>query len=260
MGGVSLDVNEDGLIDFVKKPQIGAKGLVWAKYNEDKTFKSSVDKFYTQEDLKSWAIEMNAKPGDLMLVLSGDDTQTRSALSELRLKLGEDLGLRDNSVFSPLWIVDFPLLEWDDDGQRYHAMHHPFTSPIPEEIELLETEPGKVRANAYDMVINGVELGGGSIRIHDKEIQQKMFQALGFSPEEARAQFGFLMDAFEYGAPPHGGIAFGFDRICALFGGTESIRDYIAFPKNNSGRDVMIDTPAPISGDQLEELHIQLRS
>jgi aspartyl-tRNA synthetase len=250
----------DALTDYVRRPQIGAKGLVYVKCNQDGNYKSSVDKFFTQDDLKQWAEVFDAGNGDLLLILAGKSGQTRKALSELRLKLGEDLGLRDNSVFAPLWVVDFPLLEWDGDSQRYHAMHHPFTSPIPEEIGLLETEPGKVSANAYDMVINGVELGGGSIRIHDKEIQQKMFNALGFSPEEARAQFGFLMDAFEYGAPPHGGIAFGFDRICALFGGTESIRDYIAFPKNNSGRDVMIDTPAPISGDQLEELHIQLRS
>jgi aspartyl-tRNA synthetase len=250
----------DALTDYVRRPQIGAKGLVYVKCNQDGNYKSSVDKFFTQDDLKQWAEVFDAGNGDLLLILAGESGQTRKALSELRLKLGEDLGLRDNSVFAPLWVVDFPLLEWDGDSQRYHAMHHPFTSPIPEEIGLLETEPGKVSANAYDMVINGVELGGGSIRIHDKEIQQKMFNALGFSPEEARAQFGFLMDAFEYGAPPHGGIAFGFDRICALFGGTESIRDYIAFPKNNSGRDVMIDTPAPISGDQLEELHIQLRS
>lgn len=250
----------DALTDYVRRPQIGAKGLVYVKCNQDGTFKSSVDKFYTQDDLKQWAELFGAKNGDLILILAGDSGQTRKALSELRLKLGADLSLRDNSVFAPLWVVDFPLLEWDDESQRYHAMHHPFTSPIQEEIELLDTDPGKVKANAYDMVINGVELGGGSIRIHDKEIQKKMFHALGFSPEEAKAQFGFLMDAFEYGAPPHGGIAFGFDRICALFGGSESIRDYIAFPKNNSGRDVMIDTPAPISGDQLDELHIKLRS
>lgn len=250
----------DALTDYVRRPQIGAKGLVYLKCNQDGTFKSSVDKFYTQDDLKQWAELFGAKNGDLILILAGDSGQTRKALSELRLKLGADLSLRDNSVFAPLWVVDFPLLEWDDESQRYHAMHHPFTSPIQEEIELLDTDPGKVKANAYDMVINGVELGGGSIRIHDKEIQKKMFHALGFSPEEAKAQFGFLMDAFEYGAPPHGGIAFGFDRICALFGGSESIRDYIAFPKNNSGRDVMIDTPAPISGDQLDELHIKLRS
>ncbi len=250
----------DALTDYVRRPQIGAKGLVYAKCNPDGTYKSSVDKFFTQDDLQQWAELFEAEKGDLLLILAGEPSQTRKALSELRLKLGEDLGLRDNSKFAPLWVVDFPLLEWDEESQRYHAMHHPFTSPTPEEIDLLDTEPGKVKANAYDMVINGVELGGGSIRIHDKEIQQKMFHALGFSPEEAKAQFGFLMDAFEYGAPPHGGIAFGFDRICALFGGTDSIRDYIAFPKNNSGRDVMIDTPSPISDDQLNELHIQLRS
>ncbi len=250
----------DALTDFVRRPQVGAKGLVYVKCNQDNTYKSSVDKFFNQEDLSKWAEVFGAQSNDLLLILAGESEQTRKALSELRLKLGEEMGLRDNSVFAPLWIVDFPLLEWDEESQRYYAMHHPFTSPNPGEIELLETEPGKVNANAYDMVINGVELGGGSIRIHDKEIQQKMFKALGFSPEEARAQFGFLLDAFEYGAPPHGGIAFGFDRICALFGGTESIRDYIAFPKNNSARDVMIDAPSPISGEQLEELHIQLRS
>jgi aspartyl-tRNA synthetase len=250
----------DALTDFVRRPQVGAKGLVYVKCNQDGSFKSSVDKFFSQEDIGKWAEAFGAKPNDLLLLLAGESEQTRKALSELRLKLGGEMGLRDNSVFAPLWIVDFPLLEWDEESQRYYAMHHPFTSPNPGEIELLETEPGKVNANAYDMVINGVELGGGSIRIHDKEIQQKMFRALGFSPEEARAQFGFLLDAFEYGAPPHGGIAFGFDRICALFGGTESIRDYIAFPKNNSARDVMIDAPSPISGDQLQELHIQLKS
>jgi aspartyl-tRNA synthetase len=250
----------DALTDFVRRPQVGAKGLVYVKCNQDGSFKSSADKFFSQEDIGKWAEAFGAKPNDLLLLLAGESEQTRKALSELRLKLGGEMGLRDNSAFAPLWIVDFPLLEWDEESQRYYAMHHPFTSPNPGEIELLETEPGKVNANAYDMVINGVELGGGSIRIHDKEIQQKMFRALGFSPEEARAQFGFLLDAFEYGAPPHGGIAFGFDRICALFGGTESIRDYIAFPKNNSARDVMIDAPSPISGDQLQELHIQLKS
>ena len=250
----------DALTDYIRRPQIGAKGLVYAKCNPDGTYKSSVDKFFTQDDLRQWAELFEAENGDLLLILAGEPNQTRKALSELRLKIGEDLGLRDNSKFAPLWVVDFPLLEWDEESQRYYAMHHPFTSPKSGEIDLLDTEPGKVKANAYDMVINGVELGGGSIRIHDKEIQQKMFHALGFSPEEAKAQFGFLMDAFEYGAPPHGGIAFGFDRICALFGGTDSIRDYIAFPKNNSGRDVMIDTPSPVSDDQLNELHIQLRS
>lgn len=249
----------DELTDFVRKPQIGAKGLIYIKCNEDGFFKSTIDKFFDQDDLKTWASLFGAGPGDLMFVLAGETNQTRKALSELRLKIAEDLGLRDNSIFKPLWVVDFPLLEWDEDTKRYHAMHHPFTSPKPDQMELLESNPAKVQANAYDMVINGVELGGGSIRIHDKHIQQKMFNALGFTPEEARAQFGFLMDAFEYGAPPHGGIAFGFDRICAMFGGSESIRDYIAFPKNNSGRDVMIDTPSPISREQLEELHIELK-
>ena len=250
----------DALTDFVRRPQVGAKGLVYVKCNQEGTYKSSVDKFFSQEDIGKWAEAFGAKPNDLLLILAGESEQTRKALSELRLKLGQEMGLRDNSVFAPIWIVDFPLLEWNEESQRYYAMHHPFTSPNPGEIELLETAPGKVNADAYDMVINGVELGGGSIRIHDKEIQQKMFKALGFSPEEARSQFGFLLDAFEYGAPPHGGIAFGFDRICALFGGTESIRDYIAFPKNNSARDVMIDAPSSISGDQLQELHIQLKS
>jgi len=249
----------DTLTDFVRKPQIGAKGLVYVKCNEDGTFKSSVDKFFCQNDLKAWAESFEAKAGDLLLVLAGEKNRTQKAMSELRLKMGDDMNLRNNSDFAPLWVVDFPLLEWDEDSNRYYAMHHPFTSPKPEQIELLDSDPGVVKANAYDMVINGVELGGGSIRIHDKDIQQKMFKVLGFSPEEAKAQFGFLLDAFEYGAPPHGGIAFGFDRICALFGGTESIRDYIAFPKNNSMRDVMIDTPSPISEDQLEELHIKLR-
>lgn len=248
----------DALTDFVRKPQIGAKGLVYVKYNEDGTFKSSVDKFYSQEDLKSWAIEMNAKPGDLMLVLSGDKIQTRSALSELRLKMGHDLGLMDKNEFKVLWVLDFPLLEWDEDSQRYHAMHHPFTSPKPDDIDKLGTDPGNVKANAYDLVINGVEIGGGSIRIHDRGLQQKMFDALGFTKEEAKKQFGFLMDAFEYGAPPHGGIAFGFDRLCAMFGGSDSIRDYIAFPKNNSGRDVMIDSPSTVSKEQLDELGISL--
>jgi len=249
----------DELTDFIRKPQIGAKGLIYIKYNEDKSFKSTIDKFFTQEDLLSWADAFDANPGDLMLVLAGGKDQTRKALSELRLKIGDDLGLRDDTRYVPLWVVDFPLLEWDEESKRYFAMHHPFTSPKSDELDLLESDPGKVKANAYDMVINGVELGGGSIRIHNKNIQQKMFKALGFTPEEAKRQFGFLMDAFEYGAPPHGGIAFGFDRICALFGGSESIRDYIAFPKNNSGRDVMIDTPSVISKEQLDELHIELK-
>lgn len=250
----------DALTDFVKKPQIGAKGLVYIKCNADGSFKSSVDKFYSQDDLQVIAKKSQAKPGDLILVMSGDKNPTRSAMNELRLKLGDDLGLRNPDQFNVLWVVDFPLLEWDEETQRYHAMHHPFTSPKVEDIPMLDTEPGNVRANAYDMVINGVEIGGGSIRIHDKATQGLMFKHLGFTEDEARAQFGFLMDAFEYGAPPHGGIAFGFDRICALFGSADSIRDYIAFPKNNSGRDVMIDSPSPISGDQLDELQIKLKS
>lgn len=248
----------DELTDWVKRPQIGAKGLVYVRYNEDGSLKSSVDKFYSQEDLSAWAEAFGAKPGDLMLVLSGDAKSTRKQLSELRLKMGEDLGLRDRNVFKPLWVIDFPLLEWDEETQRYHAMHHPFTSPKREDIPLLETDPGSVRANAYDLVINGVEIGGGSIRIHDRATQQLMFTHLGFTPEEAQKQFGFLMEAFEYGAPPHGGIAFGFDRLCAIFGGSDSIRDYIAFPKNNSGRDVMIDSPSTISEDQLLELSIKV--
>jgi aspartyl-tRNA synthetase len=248
----------DALTDWVKRPQIGAKGLVYMKCNEDGTFKSSVDKFYTQEDLKAWAEKANAKAGDLILMLSGDAKTTRKQMSELRLKMGEELGLRDRNVFKPLWVVDFPLLEWDEETQRYHAMHHPFTSPKKEDIPLLETDPGAVRANAYDLVINGVEIGGGSIRIHDRPTQQLMFKHLGFSDEEAQKQFGFLMEAFEYGAPPHGGIAFGFDRFCAIFGGSDSIRDYIAFPKNNSGRDVMIDSPSTIAEEQLKELSIAL--
>lgn len=248
----------DAITDWVRRPQIGAKGMVYVKYNEDGTLKSSVDKFYSQEDLQSWAQAFSAEAGDLMLVLSGDTTEVRKQLSELRMKMGEDLGLRDRNVFKPLWVVDFPLLEWDEETKRYHAMHHPFTSPKREDIPLLETDPGKVRANAYDLVINGVEIGGGSIRIHDKKTQQMMFTHLGFTPEEAQKQFGFLLEAFEYGAPPHGGIAFGFDRLCAIFGGSDSIRDYIAFPKNNSGRDVMIDSPSPISEDQLDELSIAL--
>ncbi|MFD2199929.1 aspartate--tRNA ligase [Shivajiella indica] len=248
----------DDLTNWVKRPQIGAKGLVYVKCNSDGTFKSSVDKFYSHDDLKVWADKMGAKAGDLLLVLSGDEKSTRKQMSELRLKMGEELGLRDRTVFKPLWVVDFPLLEWDEETQRFHAMHHPFTSPKKEDIPLLESDPGSVRANAYDLVINGVEIGGGSIRIHDRPTQQLMFKHLGFSDEEAQKQFGFLMEAFEYGAPPHGGIAFGFDRLCAIFGGSDSIRDYIAFPKNNSGRDVMIDTPSSISDEQLKELSIRL--
>ena len=249
----------DALIDFVKRPQIGATGLIYAKYNEDGSFKSSVDKFYAAEDLQVWAEKLNAEPGDLMLVMAGEANKTRKALSELRLEMGTQLGLRDNSKFSCHWIIDFPLLEWDEESNRWHAMHHPFTSPLPEDISLLADQPGKVRANAYDMVINGVEVGGGSIRIHDKELQAQMFKTLGFTDEEAKEQFGFLMNAFTYGAPPHGGIAFGFDRLCALFGGIDSIRDFIAFPKNNAGRDVMIESPSTIDDTQLQELGIKLR-
>uniref|UniRef100_UPI004048DE0B aspartate--tRNA ligase n=2 Tax=Algoriphagus sp. TaxID=1872435 RepID=UPI004048DE0B len=248
----------DELTDWVKRPQIGAKGLIYVRYQLDGLFKSSVDKFYGQDQLKTWADACGAVPGDLILVLSGEEKTTRKQLSELRLKMGEDLGLRDRSVFVPLWVVDFPLLEWDEESQRFHAMHHPFTSPKREDIPLLETNPGSVRANAYDLVINGVEIGGGSIRIHDRATQQLMFTHLGFSDAEAQKQFGFLMEAFEYGAPPHGGIAFGFDRLCAIFGGSDSIRDYIAFPKNNSGRDVMIDSPSTLADAQLEELSIRV--
>ena len=248
----------DALTDFVRKPQVGAKGLVYVKYNEDGTIKSSVDKFYSEDDLRNWGKSFNSKPGDLLLILSGDDSPTRKALSELRLYMGDQLGLRTNGVFKPLWVIDFPLLEWDEDSKRFYAMHHPFTSPKPEDLIKLESDPGSVKANAYDLVINGVEIGGGSIRIHDKEVQQRMFKALGFTDSEAKHQFGFLLDAFQFGAPPHGGIALGFDRLCALFGGSDSIRDFIAFPKNNSGRDVMIDTPSDISEEQLKELAIKL--
>lgn len=248
----------DEITNWVKRPQIGAKGLVYVKCNEDGSFKSSVDKFYTQEDLAAWADMAGAEKGDLILVLSGDTNHTRKAMGELRLEMGSRLDLRDKDTFAPLWVLDFPLLEWDEESERYHAMHHPFTSPKTEDIPLLESKPGEVRANAYDMVINGVEIGGGSIRIHDRATQAMMFKHLGFTEEEAKAQFGFLMEAFEYGAPPHGGIAFGFDRICALFGGSDSIRDYIAFPKNTSGRDVMIDSPSRISPEQLKELSIDL--
>ena len=233
--------------------------MVYCRCNADGSYKSSVDKFYDQTALKSWADNMNAKPGDLMLILSGDTDRTRSALSELRLKMGSELGLRDRNIFKLLWVLDFPLLEWDEEAKRYHAMHHPFTSPNPEDQHKLTTDPGAVKANAYDMVINGVEIGGGSVRIHDKELQQQMFDALGFTKEEAQKQFGFLMDAFQFGAPPHGGIAFGFDRLCALFGGSDSIRDYIAFPKNNAGRDVMIDSPSTIFTEQLDELGLTLK-
>lgn len=246
----------DALTDWVKRPQIGAKGLVYCKVNEDGSFKSSVDKFFDEEAQAAWAAHAGAQPGDLILMLSGDLDKTRKQLNELRLHMGSALGLRDPKVFKPLWVVDFPLLEWDEETERYHAMHHPFTSPKPEHMAIIDTDPGAVRANAYDMVINGVEIGGGSIRIHDKGVQSRMFDLLGFTAEEAEAQFGFLMNAFQYGAPPHGGLALGFDRLCSLFGGSDSIRDFIAFPKNNSGRDVMIDAPSPIHEEQYEELHL----
>ena len=248
----------DELTEFVKKPQIGAKGMVYLRCEANGTFKSSVDKFYDEVELSKWAQKFNADAGDLILVLSGETEKTRKALGELRLLMGSQLGLRDKNTFSPLWVLDFPLLEWNEETQRYHAMHHPFTSPKREDMALLETDPGKVRANAYDMVLNGTEIGGGSIRIHDRSTQQLMFTQLGFSEAEAKKQFGFLMEAFEFGAPPHGGIAFGFDRLCSLFGGADSIRDFIAFPKNNAGRDMMIDTPSTISDEQLKELSIKV--
>jgi len=258
-GGAAYTRKEiDALVDWVRRPQIGAKGMVYAKYNEDGSFKSSVDKFYDQEDLLNWAAATGAKPGDLICVLSGDTNKTRTQLSALRMEIAQRLGLRKKDEFAPLWVIDFPLLELDDETGHYHAMHHPFTSPKPGQLELLDTDPGAVKANAYDLVLNGNEIGGGSIRIHDKQIQATMFKHLGFSPEEAKAQFGFLMDAFQYGAPPHGGLAFGLDRLVAILGGQETIRDFIAFPKNNSGRDVMIDAPAAIDDDQLQELHLKL--
>ena len=247
----------DALTDWVKRPQIGAKGLVYCKVNEDGTFKSSVDKFFDAEKQEAWAAHSGANAGDLILMLSGDLNPVRRQLNELRLHMGSALELRDPKVFKPLWVVDFPLLEWDEDIERYHAMHHPFTSPKPEHFDLIDSDPGAVRANAYDMVINGVEIGGGSIRIHDKAVQARMFDLLGFTSEEAEAQFGFLMNAFQYGAPPHGGLALGFDRLCSLFGGSDSIRDFIAFPKNNSGRDVMIDAPSPIHEEQYDELYLR---
>ena len=248
----------DNIIKWVKRPQVGAMGMIYMRVNEDGSFKSSVDKFYDQTQLAKWADATNAKPGDLVLLLSGDTDKVRSQMNDLRLHMGDELGLRDPNKFAPLWVLDFPLLEWDEDTNRYHAMHHPFTSPKPEDMHLIDTEPGKVRANAYDLAMNGVELGGGSIRIHNKELQARMFELLGFSDEDAQAQFGFLMDAFEYGAPPHGGLAFGLDRLVATMGGSDSIRDYIAFPKNNSGRDVMIDSPAPIDEVQLKELNLDV--
>ena len=246
----------DELTEFVKRPQIGAKGLIYLRYNIDGTLKSSVDKFYSQEDLRKWIDITDAKPGDLILVMAGDKNKTLPALSELRLEMGNRLGLRTKDTYFPLWVVDFPLLEWDVETNRFYAMHHPFTSPVREDLALMETDPGKVRADAYDLVINGTEIGGGSIRIHDASVQKLMFKVLGFSEDEANEQFGFLLNAFKFGAPPHGGIAFGFDRWVAMFGGQDSIRDFIAFPKNNSGRDVMLDTPAQISPKQLEELQL----
>ncbi len=248
----------DALTDWVKRPQIGAKGLIYCKVNEDGSFKSSVDKFFDQDAQAAWSQATGAEKGDLILILSGDLNTTRKQMSELRLHMGGELGLKDPNVFKPLWVVDFPLVEYDEESGHWHAMHHPFTSPRPEDLDKMESDPGNVYANAYDLVINGVEIGGGSIRIHDRAIQSRMFDLLGFSKEEAQAQFGFLMNAFEYGAPPHGGIAFGFDRLCSLFGGSDSIRDFIAFPKNNSGRDVMIDAPAPVDQDQLNELSLAL--
>ncbi len=248
----------DALIDWVKRPQIGASGMVWIKYQKDGVLTSSVNKFYSEEDLKNIAEKFNAQLGDLILVMSGESTKVRTQLSALRMELGNQLGLRKGNEFAPLWVIDFPLLEWDEETGRYHAMHHPFTSPKPEDIPLLQTDPGKARANAYDLVLNGNEIGGGSVRIYNKELQSTMFDLLGFTKEEAEAQFGFLMNAFKYGAPPHAGLAFGFDRLVAILDGNEVIRDYIAFPKNNSGRDVMIDAPSPIHQDQLNELELKL--
>jgi len=257
-GAVYTRKEIDALIDWVKRPQIGASGMVYCKYEADGSLKSSVDKFYDQDDLKKWAEATGAKPGDILFILSGPANKTRSQLSALRMEVATRLGLRKPDEFAPLWVVDFPLLEFDEESGRYHAMHHPFTSPKPEDMHLLATDPGAVRANAYDMVLNGNEIGGGSIRIHDKETQQLMFKYLGFTEEEAKNQFGFLMDAFQYGAPPHGGLAFGLDRLVAILGGQETIRDFIAFPKNNSGRDVMIDAPSVIDHKQLDELSIKL--
>ncbi len=249
----------DALIDWVKRPQVGALGLVWVKCNTDGSYKSSVDKFFNQADLQSWAAASDAQAGDLILVMAGPTQSTRTQLSALRMEIAERLELRDPNTFAPLWVTDFPLLEWDEESQRYHAMHHPFTAPKPEQLDLLDSDPKQVKANAYDLVLNGNEIGGGSIRIHNTELQQKMFDLLGFTKEEAQAQFGFLMDAFQYGAPPHGGIAFGLDRLVALLGGKETIRDFIAFPKNNSGRDLMIDAPTTIANEQLEELALNIR-
>lgn len=248
----------DELTDWVKRPQVGAQGMVYVKINEDGSYKSSVDKFYTPEDLEKWAKCFHAKKGDLLLILSGTLTETRKALSELRLHMGSRLNLRDGTKFKPLWVTDFPLVEWDMETQRYYAMHHPFTSPRQEDVQFLKENPEKVRANAYDLVINGMEIGGGSIRIHDRKVQETMFDVLGFTTEEALQQFGFLLNAFEYGAPPHGGIAFGLDRLCSVFTGTDSIRDFIAFPKNNNGRDIMISSPSPLPDEQLGELSLSL--
>jgi len=257
-GGASLTRKQiDALTDYVKRPQVGASGMIWCRKEETGELKSSVDKFYDAEKLQNWSEIFQASNGDLMLLLAGPMDKTRKQLNELRLKVAADMGLRNPDIFAPLWVVDFPLLEWDEDSQRFHAMHHPFTSPLSEHRELMKSDPGKVNANAYDLVINGVEIGGGSIRIHDQQLQAEMFGLLGFSPEEAQAQFGFLMNAFEYGAPPHGGIALGFDRLCSLFGGSDSIRDFIAFPKNNSGRDTMIDAPSALTKEQLNDLDQQ---
>ena len=249
----------DRYIDWVKRPQIGANGLVYCRCNEDGTFKSSVDKFFDNDDLKKWAETTGANKGDLILVMSGKEDVVRTQLGALRLEIAENLGMRNPNEFAPLWVTDFPLLKWDEESKNYHAMHHPFTSPIKEHLDLLQSDPEKVNANAYDLVLNGNEIGGGSIRIHDKKIQSLIFDLLGFSESEAKQQFGFLMNAFEYGAPPHGGIALGFDRLVAILDGSESIKDYIAFPKNNSGRDVMIDAPSPLSDDQINELSLRLK-
>jgi aspartyl-tRNA synthetase len=258
-GGNSFTRKEiDGIINWLKRPQIGALGMIYSRCNDDGTYKSSVDKFYDQDDLGKWAEVTGAQSGDLVCILSGSTDKVRAQLSALRMELAERLGLRNPKEFAPLWVTDFPLLEWDEDSKRYHAMHHPFTAPKPDQISLLDTDPGAVKANAYDLVLNGNEIGGGSIRIHDKATQALMFDHLGFTPEEAKEQFGFLMNAFEYGAPPHGGLAFGLDRLVAILGGQETIRDFIAFPKNNSGRDVMIDAPSPIDGTQLNELHLKV--
>ena len=256
--GASFSRKEiDKLIDFSKTPQVGAKGLVYCKYNYDETIKSSVDKFFSKNDLTKWVTKCNSSPGDLILIMAGETKDVRKSLSMLRLHIAEKIGLRDPKVFAPLWVLDFPLLEWDEESQRYHAMHHPFTAPKPDDVKKLHSDPGLVKANAYDLVINGNEIGGGSIRIHNKNLQSQMFKHLGFTDKEAKEQFGFLMNAFEYGAPPHGGVAFGFDRLCAIMGGSESIRDFIAFPKNNSGRDIMLDAPSKINNEQLDELGLK---